>query len=146
MQVILCFSSRRSTLHLDVKMQTWKKPLDITWELIALGLSQHAEKLICLVDLQINDCLELQQKSALSPWKHTCMNKWTGKCVECVSKSTHNSFGKEKKKENHISLKRHLVIWHDRMRSTSHHVRKRSRLYCWILTVIKYWVKTEVFA
>lgn len=35
--------------------------LDIARELIAFGLSQHAEKLIC-ADLQTNDCLELQQK------------------------------------------------------------------------------------
>lgn len=43
-------------------MKTWKGTLDIAGELITLGLSQYAEKLICVVDPQINDCLELQWK------------------------------------------------------------------------------------
>lgn len=82
-----------------------KKTLDVAWELITLELSQHAEKLICVADLQVNDCLELQQESELSPWKHTCMNKWTGKSLLNVFQKLLTTLLETKKEKNHMSLK-----------------------------------------
>lgn len=118
--------------------------LDIAHELITLGLTQHAEKFICVVDLQINDCLELQQKwtRAWSPWKHTCMNKKKpGKSLLNVFQKLLPILMKKKKEVKSHQFKKptKLVVLYDTIRYTRHHACKKTWLYYRILTKIQSW-------